>query len=172
MLILREELRKYLSAPRGSLYTGDSVRRLIMKLEPQKTITVGDVVTKKFIEYRGEAPSVSFIDFKSERLRREELDREFREKFDFIIEVRNEQGTIAREFILENLSEILTLDYNDRVLVIVHGEEDLLPFVTPYIKSVRPLYVLYGQPKEGVVLLYMYGVFEQLIMNIQSYMSV
>ena len=156
MLILREGLRKYLAAPRGVLYTGNSVRKLMQKLDPKKTITVGDVVTKEFIRYRGEAPSVSFIDFKSERLRREEFNKEVVEKFNYVLKISNEQGTISREFILETLSEILALGDEDRVLVIVRGEEDLLPFITPYIKCKAIVYTVWAAWRRGCSTIYVW----------------
>ncbi len=170
LLFAQPHMRCYLKTPLGPLYTGEAVRSLFASLDPSRTVTVGDVVTRSFIEQKGAAPLVAIIDGRTCRKDKPWLTEEYEKKFTIIVRIRNPPGFIARETIVEELGDALVGIPDDRVLVLVEGEEDLLLLLAPHIINVRPLILLYGQPGEGVVAVPLLGSSELPLGNLVSYM--
>ncbi len=112
-------------------------------------VTVGDVVSYHFID-EGVIPDVAVVDGKTKREKaREEVVDKWKEIEDSI-EVSNPAGTITEELFLA-LKEAMSRD--NPVRIEVEGEEDLATL--PAIALVdRGDTVVYGQPGEGMVYVY------------------
>ncbi len=170
LLFAQPHMRYYLKTLLGPLYTGEAVKSLFASLDPSRTVTVGDVVTRSFIEHKGVAPLVAIVDGRTCRKNEPWLTEEYERKFTTIVRIRNPPGFIARETIVEELGDALVGIPDDRVLVLVEGEEDLLLLLAPHIINIRPLTLLYGQPGEGVVAVPLLGSSELLLDSLVSYM--
>lgn len=139
ILLLPPTLRILLQAP-----IGDITYDVPNDIDSAKTITVGDVTTKNFLE-AGIQPFLCVIDNKIER-----RDVKFDTEFDAdtrIIRLENQPGTINKEAF-----KVLEKMFGQTVhnAIIVDGEEDLL--VLPVIIH-APLgfTVFYGQPHAGMI---------------------
>jgi len=145
-LMLPKNLRKELKKPFGELFkkVKDS-----FKNKNSLVITVGDITTKTFNDI-SLGQNLSIIDFKVAR----------EEKFSNILElgfvgdenifkVDNPAGYITSNLFI-TLSEIFKSDIEDKMILLINGEEDLA--VLPLILA-APLgsVIWYGQPKEGIV---------------------
>lgn len=153
LLKLPEKLRSRLKEPLGELIRGGSrevEEHLKSFLEGFKgeVVTVGDVISQNFIE-AFYTPKLSIVDFRSLR-RPYSLEYDFTVHFNFWVEVYNPPATITSE-LLDAIRTCLKL--KGRSLIIVRGEEDLatLPVI---VEAPLKTVVLYGQPGEGVVLVY------------------
>jgi uncharacterized protein (UPF0218 family) len=148
-LYLPEKMRKELKTPLGKLVKGPSSKTIpfleqeIRKIKPVKFAVVGDYSSKNIL--RSLEPDIIIIDQKINRKKVELLDQGNR----YIIKTENEPGTI-NEKSWRILQKAITL--KSRTAVIVEGEEDLL--VLPLI-SMMPLnsIIVYGQPREGIVII-------------------
>jgi GTP-dependent dephospho-CoA kinase len=142
------ELRVKLKEPFGILIRGsfaETMRKLdtILKEEkPPMIITVGDTVSQNLHEH-GILPQISIIDNKS--MRRKTKPKIFAGKN--IIYVKNPQGTITEEAINAIRESLWS---GEQVQIIVDGEEDLLTLIAVLHAPEKTL-VVYGQPREGVV---------------------
>jgi uncharacterized protein (UPF0218 family) len=142
------ELRAKLKEPFGMLIRGsfaETMRKLetIVKREkPPKIISVGDTVSRNLHEHQMN-PQLSITDNK--RMRRRIKPRTFTGKN--VVHVKNPQGTITEEAITA-IRE--TLESDERVHIIVDGEEDLLALIAVLYAPEKSL-VVYGQPYEGIV---------------------
>lgn len=111
-----------------------------------KLYTVGDIVTKDFLEdpYLKNLIKLSIIDKKTQRNR---IEIETKSIFEEFIEFNNPEATIQKDS-WSLLKNIIKSEYKT-LLTIVNGEEDLLvlPLVLqiPLEKNVKNL-VFYGQP--------------------------
>lgn len=139
ILLLPPTLRILLQAP-----IGDIIYDVPNDIDSAKTVTVGDVTTKNFLE-AGIQPFLCIIDHKIER-----RDVKFESEFDpdtRIIRLNNQPATINKEAF-----NILEKMFSQSVhnAIIVDGEEDLL--VLPVIVH-APLgfTVFYGQPHVGMI---------------------
>lgn len=131
----------------------DELRKVRGKLSPSVLrdassrflITVGDRVLRSVIS-AGLKPDVCIFDMKEER--------------NFIgppqisgfllLSTKNERGTISRDAWISVRDAIIIASRGIRTAVLVEGEEDLLGFPA-VIMAPEGSYVLYGQPREGIV---------------------
>jgi len=148
--MLTPELRKELKAPLGLLIRGSyketmrKIAELKSKKKPIKLIAVGDRVSKNMIE-NGIAPDVVVVDFKVMRKPISPLILEANN----IFHARNPPGTLTDEAwtAIER-----AVNSPGRSKVIIKGEEDLLTLVA-VLSAPNGSMVIYGQPKEGIVIL-------------------
>lgn len=143
---LPEVLRQKLKKPLGILLKGESI---LKGLVPEKTITVGDVVTKTSNESLFNQ-KISVVDFYVGR------EKKFSDITDLgflgteeIISLANPAGSLTPE-LFKAAREIFIKPNNNRLIVKIEGEEDLavLPFL---LAAPLGFTILYGQPNEGVV---------------------
>ena len=117
------ELRVKLKEPFGILIRGSfaetmsRIENIVKREKPPKIVSVGDTVSRNLQEHEMN-PELSMTD--SERMRRRIIPRAFTGKN--VVHVKNPQGTITEEAIT-TIRE--ALESNERVHIIVDGEEDL-----------------------------------------------
>ncbi len=146
--ILPDDLRRRLKRPLGRLIRSQDVTRenLSPDIRPSVlTVTVGDATTEKLLSL-GFTPDVEIVD--SREMRR---DRNLpASKYRGVIRASNPAGCLTDEA-LQAVSEALWSEKPVRILV--EGEEDLmaLPVLALYPNGTT---VLYGQPKQGIVVLH------------------
>jgi uncharacterized protein (UPF0218 family) len=140
-----------LKEPLGTLIRGSFadvmsvVKSIVEKEKPICVVSVGDTVSRNLVKSQI-IPQVSIIDNKCMRRKVQEPAPCMAEK---LVHVRNPQATITNEAI-NTVKE--ALGSNDRVRIVVDGEEDLLTLVAVLHAPLNSI-VLYGQPYEGVVLI-------------------
>ncbi len=139
MLLLPEDLRKFFKDPFGILYP--DIADIIPLIKGKKVYTVGDVVTRRLLEY-GIIPTIAIIDGHTMRSPVECVPVHY----DLCIRVKNPPGSLSDE-LMTGLKEALN---SPQAMIYVDGEEDLavIPLV---IASDEGSIILYGQPGEGVV---------------------
>ena len=144
---LRSELKK----PLGELVRGELPRPYILvkeKLEKAPyLITVGDVVTENVLKL-GIKPSVAIYDHKTER-------SEYNPEIEFdavILTANNPPATITKALLNAIRKSIELAKRGLKVHIKVHGEEDLAAIPAVLYAPLNSL-VVYGQPKEGIVLI-------------------
>jgi uncharacterized protein (UPF0218 family) len=146
---LPESLREELSRPTGTLVKGDEdeasekVAVIIRKAAPPKVITVGDVVTRSLIS-KGVKPDLAIIDGKTLRGAEEKIDYRADETYSLM----NPAGLITSDAwkVIDR-----ALKGNRKIEIIVDGEEDLLGIPVVLLAPKGSL-MLYGQPREGIVI--------------------
>lgn len=148
MLVLQQELRETLGKPFGVLFFGDSLWKSPL-LSRYNVVTVGDMVTRGYIRALGKPPPLAFIDLKTKRASYEHA--EVLEAFANVVRINNPPATLNIEDILETISEAIVGFPEETVLVVVEGEEDLIPLVLAYLPLPVGTLVIYGQPDAGVV---------------------
>jgi uncharacterized protein (UPF0218 family) len=142
------ELRAKLKEPFGRLIRGSfaetmgKMENIVKREKPPKIVSVGDTVSRNLHEHQMN-PQLSITDNK--RMRRKIKPRIFTGKN--VVHVKNPQGTITEEAITA-IREALESD--ERVHIIVDGEEDLLALIAVLHAPEKSL-VIYGQPYEGIV---------------------
>jgi uncharacterized protein (UPF0218 family) len=145
-LLLSEKLRTHLKRPLGQLFPdiATAVEHL-RKLRPTMLITVGDLVTAKFIaaEVR---PDVAVVDF---LVMRKPVADDIKARIDSldakVIHVRNPAGTLTPE-----MRE--AFGAKPPLKIIIEGEEDLAT-IPAVLSAPQGSVVVYGQPSGGVVLI-------------------
>ncbi|MCW3975793.1 MAG: DUF359 domain-containing protein [Candidatus Bathyarchaeota archaeon] len=146
---LTEKLRNKLKQPLGKLIKGDeditleSLKKIVEESNPELIISVGDIVSRSILKISVPV-NVRIIDNKAMRKDLEFFD--FKNKKTF--HVYNPAGSIeiiAWQAIKEAIK-------SEDALVIIDGEEDLLALVA-VIESPNNSLVIYGQPKEGIVII-------------------
>ncbi|AMM53247.1 GTP-dependent dephospho-CoA kinase [Pyrococcus kukulkanii] len=146
---LPESLRYELKRPMGKLIEGEIPRPYleVRKLISSPLITVGDVVTENTLKV-GLSPNLAIYDHKTER-------REYRPEINsdaIILTVKNPPGTITLPLLRAVKKAYELISRGKSVHIIVNGEEDLatIPAVlyAPYGST-----IIYGQPKQGIVLI-------------------
>lgn len=140
MLRLPEAHRDLFKKPFGTLY--GSIGELLPRLEGRTIYAVGDVVTHNLLA-AGVVPDIAIIDGYTMRTpcTRSPLLRARR------LTAKNPPGTITDELV-DAINDAVR---NPPVVIFVEGEEDLA--VIPLVLAAPDgAAVLYGQPKEGVVL--------------------
>jgi len=118
------------------------LKKIIDETKPAKIIAVGDRVSRN-LEKSGFSPDVIIVDNKIMRKPVAPLEM----VTDTTFSVNNPAGTITDEAckIVEK-----TMDSAGRVKVFVDGEEDLLTLVA-VLSAPKGSIVVYGQPREGIV---------------------
>jgi uncharacterized protein (UPF0218 family) len=142
------ELRVKFKEPFGMLICGsfaetmDKIAEMVEREKPPKIISVGDTVSRNLYE-RQMNLQLSITDNK----RRREVLKPMIFAGMRIVKVINPQGTITEEAIAAVRQ---ALESEERVHIIVDGEEDLLTLVA-VLYAPENSFVVYGQPFEGIV---------------------
>lgn len=162
-LVLPDDVRAQLKEPLGELITDFSRWVETNAIFPQRSVTVGDVITKTFNDMNI-VHTVSVVDLRVER--QDVFSDIFQLGFtqnDFVITAQNPAGKITPS-LWKSVEEALILrKEGKRIVVFVEGEEDLV--VLPVVLAAPLGYtVFYGQPKVGVV-----AVFVDEIMKEKAY---
>lgn len=148
-MYLPQELRPQLQKPFGALITDFNKWVIHNKIQEEKTITVGDVITKTFRE-KGYNQKISIVDFYVERRQQftDLFEVGFKKNF-LSYFVDNKAGTISSQ-LLQIIHELSHTAKDKPVVIKVNGEEDLsvIPVVLAFPLGFR---VFYGQPGKGVV---------------------
>ena len=145
---LTPELREKLKAPLGLLIQGSfdetmkTLKELIEKEKPSKIISVGDAVSDSMTRH-GFCPQVLIVDNKVMR----KVIQPVALEADQTLHVKNPPGTLSEEAwtVIKD-----ALRGKHRTKVLVDGEEDLLTLVAVLCAPENSL-VVYGQPREGIV---------------------
>lgn len=140
MLSLPDEHRRLFKDPFGTLYP--SVEEILPFLVNKTVITVGDVVTHN-IRKNGIVPAVAIVDGYTMRTPCKRMP----EISGHCIHVKNPAGTIT-DSLIRALDEAVA---HPPSTIVVDGEEDLAVIPMVIAAPIGSL-ILYGQPKEGVVL--------------------
>ena len=150
---LSEKMRNMLKTPLGELLAEEELYR---KISGRKgiLITVGDVCTLSLIR-KGAMPDFSFIDLKYERKNLGTEERKEILGFDADeIRAKNPAGTVSDE-VFELCRDLFSEKKKQRCTrIVIDGEEDLCAIPVMMFAPLGSL-VIYGQPKEGVVLIEM-----------------
>lgn len=137
---LPEAERSSLRKPFGQVYP--DIRALLPRIRGRTVYAVGDVVTHNLVK-EGIAPQIAIIDGHTMR---EPCTRVPNLPFRRIV-ARNPPGTISDDLI----RAIRDAVEDPPAIIFVEGEEDLA--VLPLVLAAPPgVVILYGQPKEGIVL--------------------
>ncbi|MEM3553533.1 MAG: DUF359 domain-containing protein [Candidatus Bathyarchaeia archaeon] len=146
--VLPLALRRKLKKPLGTLIRGsfeETVKRfkqIVDGEKPPSIISVGDTVSKNLVG-NGIFPNLIIID--NRVMRRDIAPAPL--KTDVEKHVKNPPGTIT----FEALSAIKeALEANRRTKIVVDGEEDLLALCA-ILYAPENSFVVYGQPREGMV---------------------
>jgi hypothetical protein len=143
------ELRLKFKEPLGTLIQGsfsetmNKLEEILKKDKPSKIISVGDIVSENLHQHQI-IPQLSITDNKSMRKAIKPLS--FPSKS--LVKVKNPQGTITEEAILA-IQDALKVD--SQIHLLVDGEEDLLTLIAVLYAPENAL-VIYGQPREGIVI--------------------
>jgi len=146
--VLTPELRKKLKTPMGVLIRGTfsettkQIKDILDKERPPALISVGDTVTRNLVENQV-LPKLSIVDNVVMRKKAPPT----RLSADTILRVKNPAGSITEEAVGAIQK---ALSGNERVALVVEGEEDLLTLAAILYAPLNAL-VVYGQPHEGVV---------------------
>jgi len=150
---LSEKLRNRLKLPLGELLSEEELHRKISGRKGM-LITVGDICTLSLLRKRV-PPDFCFIDLKYERKELEEKER--KEILGFgadEIRAKNPAGTVSDE-VFELCRDLFSEKKKQRCTrIVIDGEEDLCAIPVMMFAPLGSL-VIYGQPKEGVVLIEM-----------------
>lgn len=142
---IREEQRKKLSMPIGSLVRGtpEDVAERIKNDYKDKAISfcVGDFVTNNFLAHNIKFKA-AIVDFKTER-------KQYLSELKYCFKLFNPRGHINAEAwdVLK-----VAIKKDNGCIVLVDGEEDLLTLPAIEVSENGSL-VIYGQPGEGVVVI-------------------
>ncbi len=145
--ILTEILRQELKQPLGEFFTNTQL--MYQQVDAQKTITVGDVVTKAGNDISF-GQKFSVVDFLVEREKKfntlSELGFSGLEK---VVNVNNPAGSLTAS-LFASVFQVFHVQDQGRVVFLIDGEEDLsvLPFL---LAAPLGFVIFYGQPKEGVI---------------------
>ena len=155
LLLLPDKLRFLLKDPLGKLYKGNGVECAIaMKKEligAKKVAAIGDM-TVFYLLQASIVPDLAVVDNKTKRMPVpdhivQNLDHDSYKT----IEVKNPAATLTKELIDIIRDSLNSVNSDERVKIIVDGEEDLatLPAI---LYAPLGSAVVYGQPDEGSVL--------------------
>jgi len=149
--LLTSELRTELKAPLGLLIRGSSKRtmeklkEIVDEPKPAKIIAVGDRVSGNLVK-SGLPPDVAIVDNRIMRKPTAPVEFDAEKTFN----VGNPAGTITDEA-YRTVEEAVSSA--GRVKVLVDGEEDLLTLVAVLSAPIGSI-VVYGQPREGIVVVH------------------
>ncbi len=152
LLVLPEELRSELKGPLGTLCRGNGVeciRGMSSELKAAKKIAaVGDMTAFYLLE-ASIIPDLAIVDHKTKRMPAPDYVKRCLERNSFkTISVKNPPATLNQDLI-DHIKK--SLAGNERVKIIVDGEEDLATLPAILYAPVGSA-VVYGQPNEGSVL--------------------
>ncbi len=142
-------MRKELKEPQGILIQGPfeetmkSLKGYIRNEKPSRIISVGDIVSQNLVE-AGISVDILIIDNKTMRKTIQPITAEAQQT----LYAKNPAGAITDEA-WDAIKQAL-LD-NVQTKIVIDGEEDLLTLVT-VLSAPEDAFVVYGQPKVGVVL--------------------
>ena len=145
---VNSELRTKLKEPFGKLIRGsfaetmNKMENIVKREKPPRIVSVGDIVSRNLHEHQI-SPQLSITDNK--RMRKRIKPIVFTGKN--TVYVKNPRGTITEEAITAIKK---ALESDERVHIIVDGEEDLLTLIAVLYAPEKSL-VVYGQPYEGIV---------------------
>ncbi|MFB0561567.1 MAG: GTP-dependent dephospho-CoA kinase family protein [Candidatus Lokiarchaeia archaeon] len=148
-LVLPIKLRERLKQPFGTLLRGKhpestlKAKNMILEKMPPKVVTVGDVVTRNLIELEL-VPDISIIDGKTLRTTNENVNV----PNSIQMKAQNPAATISAG-IWDTLKKAYESDVP--IELFIEGEEDLLT-MPAIILAPDKSFVIYGQPKEGIVI--------------------
>jgi len=168
---LPQELRAELKKPLGKLLRGEDDRQIttfISKVSKGKVAVVGDSSSKRLLT-AGLLPDLVVFDDKIMRSRVSETLSDLNMLSGYeLVEVVNPPGHITHEAMkaVEN-----ALRSSKRVAIKVIGEEDLL-VIPVCIYAPLGSVCCYGQPKEGLVVIFIDGTVKERSRNILSKMDV
>lgn len=143
-------LRKKLHEPFGELIRDpfaehkEKMDNIIRTQKSGKIISVGDMVSRKLTEHHYD-PILIIIDNKC--MRKKIVPIKF--PVSRVLYTRNPPGTITEEAI-KTIKEALKSEI--RTQIVVEGEEDLLTLAAILLAPEKSI-VIYGQPKEGLVII-------------------
>lgn len=145
---LPETVRKFLKKPLGNLLTTLPLQTIT---KAPFTISVGDETTKRLLE-NGIIPHLSVIDFSIGRIKKYEKieDLGFSPSMKVVSAV-NPPGILTPSLaraIKESFKDIVA--HNKQEVIVVDGEEDLATLLCILFAPLSSV-VLYGQPKQGLV---------------------
>jgi GTP-dependent dephospho-CoA kinase len=127
----------------SSSQTAKKVRELAEIEKPPMIVSVGDIVSRNLHRYKLE-PHLSITD--NRNLRKSVKAQSFPGKR--VVQVKNPMGTITQQAVYA-IKEALS--GKDPVHLVVDGEEDLLTLIA-VLYAPKNVFVVYGQPREGLVL--------------------
>ena len=142
-------MRRELKEPQGILIQGpfeetmNKLKDYIVKEKPSTIISVGDVVSQNLVD-SGISVDILIVDNKTMRKKIQPITVDAQQTF----YAKNPAGTITDEA-WNTIKQALQL--TGRTKIIIEGEEDLLTLVT-VLSAPDDAFVVYGQPKVGVVL--------------------
>ena len=146
---LTPELRRKLKEPIGTLIRGsfaETMKRfkdIVEKEKPSSIISVGDTVSKNLVN-NNIFPQLSIVD---NRVMRKSIKPVVLGADETAI-VENPPGTITDEALTAIQK---ALKSSRRVKIVVDGEEDLLTLIA-VLHAPENSFIVYGQPREGVVI--------------------
>jgi len=152
LLLLPDELRSLLKDPLGRLYRGNGLECVTaMKkelLSARKIAAIGDM-TAYYLLKASILPDLLVVDNKTKRLPVSDHVLEKLEHESYKTEkVQNPAATLSKDLIDMIRA---SLDGNERVKIVVEGEEDLATLPAILYAPLGSV-VVYGQPNEGSVL--------------------
>ena len=166
--LLTSELRRELKAPLGLLIQGsykqtvEELKKIINETKPVKIVAVGDRVSENVIR-SGILPNVAIVDSKVMRKPVAPIIFEAEKTFN----VSNPAGTLTEEA-CRAIDE--AVNFNGQVKVQVDGEEDLLTLAAVLSAPVGSI-VVYGQPRKGIVVVFVTEDSKKKIMDIVNRME-
>ncbi|MGQ9625212.1 MAG: GTP-dependent dephospho-CoA kinase family protein [Candidatus Bathycorpusculaceae bacterium] len=146
---LTPELRRKLKEPIGELIRGSfaetmkAIKGVVEKEKPPYIISVGDRVSNNLVRNHI-LPKLMIVDNKVMRKSIQPTPL----AADKLVNVQNPPGTITDEAVTA-IQEALKNNY--RTKITVRGEEDLLTLIA-ILHAKENAFVVYGQPREGVVI--------------------
>lgn len=151
MIVIRHltpELRVKLKDPLGILIQGapeETMRKLTELIEqekPESIISVGDVVSESMVNHNI-PPQVLVVDNRVMRQPIEPIHIDINRT----IQIKNPPGTITEE---AQMAMQEAIQSSQRTKILVEGEEDLLTLLA-IAYAPENSFVVYGQPREGIV---------------------
>ena len=151
---MTSKLDSELKTPMGQLFAGpeeipEAAMSEVLESLPinhGSIVAVGDVSVKTLLDM-SVVPDVGVIDGMTKREQLSASEQISGDKFDNMLNAINPPGYLTSSLISAIES---ALSYEDSSLIIVDGEEDLAPIIIHCLAPIGTI-VLYGQPKQGVV---------------------
>lgn len=147
-IVFLDAEKERLKKPLGKIFKGEppdttrEVVKYIKERNPRKLIVVGDFSSKE-LSRSGLDVDVYVVDRKVERVSVDEFYAEGAR----VLRTKNPAGTISAEASRAIKDAIKS---NFKVMIVVDGEEDLLTLAAILYAPINS-FVVYGQPKEGAV---------------------
>ena len=151
---MTSHLDSELKTPMGELFTGpEKLPEIAMSevLESLPTchgaiVAVGDVSVKTLLDMKI-TPDIGIIDGMTKREKLAESEQITTENFNNIFKATNPSGHVTPSLV-SAVESAITCEHSS--LIVVDGEEDLAPIIIHCLAPIGTV-VLYGQPRQGVV---------------------